>query len=160
MENWKNTYDVLGQTTTMNKKKKSNSFATLLLSALILAYSTIIQFSIPSIVLCFGDDGHIAFEQTGNNFQCDKIGDDGSQPTHKQNNLSHQEDDCQDIPLLNVLSALYLEKDGKTKIFKRALVSVKINKINTHLVAQINTNKEATIIHSSMKSLQATILLI
>jgi hypothetical protein len=144
----------------MKTNKKSNSFIILLLSALILTYSTILQFSIPSFVLCFGDDGHIAFEKTGDNFQCEKREDNRDHPIHKHKDLSHQEDDCQDIPLITVLSNLYLEKDGKIKPVKLALISEKLNTKNTGSVANFDINTDTTIINSSMKSLQTTILLI
>ncbi len=144
----------------MKKNKTTNNIAISLLSVVILVYSTILQFSMPSIVLCFGDDGHIAFEQSDDNYQCVDFDDNKDHPLNKHKNLSHQEDDCQDIPLMNVLSALYLEKNGKIKTLKLANFDVKIKTIKTHLVSHFDIHKDLTIIHSSMKSLQATILLI
>jgi hypothetical protein len=130
------------------------------LSVSILVYSTILQFSVPSIVLCFGNDGHIAFEQTDDNNECAKNGNDEDYPIHKHKNLSHQEDDCQDIPLMTVLSTLYLEKDGKIKTVKFCPGSAVIKYKNTNLVSHFGIHKENTILYSSMKSLQATVLLI
>jgi len=132
----------------------------LFLSGLILAYSTILQFSIPSIVLCFGDDGHIAFEQSDDDYQCVDLGDNKDHLQNKHKNLSHQEDDCRDIPLITVLSNLYLEKDGKVKTVKFCQDSTIIKYKNTNLVSHVGFSKQATIIHSSMKSLHTTILLI
>ena len=144
----------------MKKNKTINNITISLLSVFILAYSTILQFSMPSIVLCFGDDGHIAFEQSDDNYQCVDFGDNKDHPLNKHKNLSHQENDCHDIPLMNVLSALYLEKDGKIKTLKLTAFDPKINTIKTHLVSHFDIHKDFTIIHFSMKSLQATILLI
>jgi len=143
-----------------NKKIRINRVKILLLSILILAYSIILQFSIPSIVLCFGVDGHIAFEDTGDKFQCVKMEDVNDHPIHKHKNLSHQEDDCQDLALMTVLSTLYLKKDGKIKTEKLVAASVTLNKKKTDIVPHINLENEDTIVNSSMKSLQVTILLI
>ena len=131
-----------------------------LLSMLILAYSTILQFSMPSIVLCFGEDGHIAFEQSDGNHPCGDVDDYFTLPVNNCTDLSGQKDDCQDVSLLNILSALYMQKDGKIKIVKPAVVDIKIKTIKTCLVYQSDINKDSTIIPSSMKSLQATILII
>ena len=143
----------------MKKNKKTGSVLKLFLSTIILVYSTVIQFSIPSFVLCFGDDGHIAFEQTGGDNQCDHE-DERDHPIHKHKNLAHQKDDCQDIPLLNVFSSLYLEKNGKIKLFNLALESGKTYKSSYYLATRLNLFNDFAFIHSSMKSLQATILLI
>ena len=78
----------------MKKNKVTNRIALSFLSLLILAYSTIIQFSIPSIVLCFGDDGHIAFEQSGQNFQCVDFEKDDDHSLDGDKNLAQQEDHC------------------------------------------------------------------
>jgi hypothetical protein len=143
-----------------NMDKRISRITRLLLSIAVLAYSSLLQFSLPSIVLCFGDDGHIAFEQSGDNFKYDETEDSGDHPIHKHKNLSHQEDDCQDISLMTVLSNLYLKKDGKIKLVKLAAVLARINTKNTDLVSHFNQDKEATIIHSSTKCLQTVILLI
>ena len=143
-----------------NKNKRINRITILFLSGLILAYSTILQFSIPSIVLCFGDDGHIAFEQSDDDYQCVDFGDNKDHLQNKHKNLSHQEDDCQDIPLMTVLSTLYLEKDGKIKTVKVSGGSVKVSTKKSDLVSHVDLDRETTIIHSSMKILQSTILLI
>jgi len=113
-----------------------------------------------SVVLCFGDDGHIAFEQSDVNHECDDIEDNITRGVNNFSELSDLDDTCQDIPLVNNLSVLYLEKDGKIKIFKPAAVDRKIKTIKACLVAQSEINKESTIIQSSMKSLKVTILLI
>ena len=143
-----------------NKNKLINRITILLQSLSILAYSTILQFSIPSIVLCFGDDGHIAFEQSGDNFKCDETEDPSDHPVHKHKNLSHQEDDCQDIPLTTVLSNLYLEKDGKAKTVKLFQGSAIIKIKNSDFDSRFNIHQKDSILHSSMKCLHTTILLI
>jgi len=100
----------------MKDTKTINFLGVSLLSLLMLVYTTVLQFSIPSVVLCFGDDGHIAFEQSDANFNCVDINEDSNLPVSNTPDLIGQSDDCQDIPLLNVLSTLYLEKDTKIKI--------------------------------------------
>jgi len=144
----------------LNKNKTINNIGISLLSLLILTYSTVLQFSIPSVVLCFGDDGHIAFEQSDANHQCIDDVDNFTRLGNKYTDLSNQDDDCRDIPLVNISSALYLEKNGKIKIFKPALVDSKIKAIKACLVPHPEIKNEFMIIQSSMKSLQSTILLI
>ena len=141
-----------------NMDKRINCITRLLLSIAVLAYSSLLQFSLPSIVLCFGDDGHIAFEQSGDNFKCDETEDSGDHPIHKHKNLSHQEDDCQDIPLTTVLSNLYLEKDGKVKTVKLYQDSTLVK--YSDLVSHSDLIIEHTFLYSSMKTLHVTILLI
>jgi len=131
-----------------------------LLSLLILAYSTVLQFSMPSFVLCFGDDGHIAFEQSDENYHCVETDTEDDHPIHKHKNLSHQEENCQDIPLKTVLLTFYLKKDGEIKTVIPIIASVTINKVNAYLDSHFNIDIDDPIIHSSMKSLQSTILLI
>ena len=140
--------------------KRISRITRLLLSIAVLAYSSLLQFSLPSIVLCFGDDGHIAFEQSGDNFKCDETEDSGDHPIHKHKNLSHQEEDCQDISLMTVLSNLYLEKDGKIKTVKVSTVLARINTKCTDLDSHLNSHQKDSILYSSMKSLHTTILLI
>ena len=144
----------------MRKNKTTNKITISLLSLLILGYSTVLQFSMPSVVLCFGDDGHIAFEQSEDDSQCADLGDHKDHLADNHNDLSHQNDDCKDIPLINLLSTPYLDKDGKSKIVKLAVVDTISKTINAYSISHCDINKNSTIIHSSMKSLQATILLI
>jgi len=144
----------------MNKNKITNYIAMLLLSMLILAYSTALQFSMPSIVLCFGEDGHIAFEQSDENNQCVDVDYNFILPVNSYTDLSDQKDNCQDIPLINILSALYLKKDSKITTAKLAVFTGTVDTIKVHLVSHFDIYQDFTIIHSSMKSLQNTILLI
>jgi hypothetical protein len=144
----------------MKRLKVLDKISISMLSILILIYSIVLQFSIPSFVLCFGDDGHIAFEQSEHDFQCVGLDDHEDQLMDNHKNLSHQNDDCEDIPLLNILSTPFLEKDGKSKNVKLTLIDTKNKTINTYLVLRFDINKDSTIIHSSIKSLQATVLLI
>ena len=88
------------------------------------------------------------------------VNDEKDHPIHKHKNLSHNQDDCHDLPLMTVLSTLYLEKDGKIKIDKLGVISIFVSTIKSDLVSHIDLNKQTTIVHTSMKSLQATILLI
>ena len=144
----------------MKKNNIINKITLPLLSMLILVYSTVLQFSVPAFVLCFGDDGHIAIEQSEHDFQC--IGLDGheDQLIDNHKDLSHQNDDCEDIPLSNLLSTPLLEKDGKSKNVKLTVIGTKIKTINTCSVSPFDINIDSTIIHSSIKSLQTTVLLI
>ncbi len=144
----------------MNKNKTTNNIAITLLSLLILAYSTVLQFSMPSIVLCFGEDGHIAFEQSDENYQCVDINDNANLPVNKCPELSDQKNDCQDVPLISILSTLYLKKDSKSKTAKLAIVDVTVDTIKDYLVSKIEISNKYNIIHPSMLSLQTTILLI
>ena len=143
----------------MKDTKTINFLGVSLLSLLMLVYTTVLQFSIPSVVLCFGDDGHIAFEQSDANFNCVDINEDSNLPVSNTPDLIGQSDDCQDIPLLNVLSTLYLEKDTKIKI-KLDIIDENVNIINISTFSHFERNHFYTVIHPSMKSLQATILLI
>jgi len=61
---------------------------------------------------------------------------------------------------MTVLSTLYLEKDGKIKTVKLAGGLAKVITKKSDLVSHVDLDKETTIIHSSMKILQSTILLI
>ena len=72
----------------LNKNKTIKNIGISLLSLLILTYSTVLQFSMSSVVLCFGDDGHIAFEQSDVNHQCDDIEDDITRPVNNFSELS------------------------------------------------------------------------
>ena len=134
--------------------------AMLLLSMLILAYSTILQFSIPSIILCFGEDGHIAFEQSDGNTHCIAVDNNYTLPVNNCKDLTNQKDDCQDIPLKNILSALYLGKDGKIKTIIYTVADTKVHTIKANTNSHFDINNEFFIIHSSIKSLQTTILII
>ena len=144
----------------MNKNKTTKNIAISVLSVLILVYSTVLQFSMPSVVLCFGDDGHIAFEQSDENNQCVDVDDNITLPVNNSTDLSDQKEDCQDVPLINVLSALYLEKNSKIKTVKPAVFDVTVDTIKAHLVSKIGIRNSYNIIHTSKKSLQTTILLI
>jgi hypothetical protein len=144
----------------IQKNKKIYKLTLSLLSLVILAYSTVLQFSIPTIVLCFGEDGHIAFEQSELNFSCADSGDHKDHLMDNHNDLSHQDYDCVDIPLIHLLSTPLLEKYGKVKTVKATVVVVYSKIINAYTVSNLDLNKDATIIHSSIKSLQAIILLI
>ncbi len=144
----------------MNKNKITNNIAISLLSLLILAYSTILQFSMPSIVLCFGDDGHIAIEQSDDNYHCTDFGANEDHPLNNHKNFSHQEDACQDLPLIYILTTLFLEKDGKIKTVKLAVIDITVDILKAHFLSKSEIRNNYNIIHPSMKSLQTTILLI
>jgi hypothetical protein len=144
----------------MKRNKTINKITLPLLSLLILTYSTVLQFSIPSIVLCFGDDGHIAFEQSEEDFPCTDLGDHNNHRADNHTDLAHQDDDCEDIPLINLFSTPFLEKNGKSKDIKATTIEIYSKSINAHTVSNLELNKDSTIIHSSLKSLQSTILLI
>ena len=131
-----------------------------LLSLLILAYSTILQFSIPSVILSFGEDGHIAFEQSDENNQCVDVDDDFILPVNNCSDLSDHKDDCQDVPLKNVISTLYLGKDHKIKTAKPVIFDETVSTIIVNPISPFDINNEFPFIHSSMKSLQTTILII
>lgn len=143
----------------MIKNKPTDNILVILLSLIFMAYSTVLQFSTPSIVLCFGDDGHIAFEQSGENYQCIDIVDN-TIPVNTHSDLSGQKDDCRDVPLQSILSSLYLEKDGKPKNVKLEVLGTNIKTIKAYPLSHLNIIKDSTIIHTSMKNLQSTILLI
>jgi len=144
----------------MSKNKISNYLTILLLSVLILAYSTVLLYSMPSIVLCFGEDGYIAFENSDENNQCIDNDNNFTLPLNNCTDLSDQTDNCQDVPLIYVLSALYLKKDGKIKTANLALGDLTVDPIKAYLKSKIEIRSNYNIIHTSMKSLQATILLI
>jgi hypothetical protein len=144
----------------MKRNKTIYNITITLLSLLILAYSTVLQFSTSSFVLCFGDDGHIAFEQSDENYQCGDLDDNKDHPLNKHKNLSHQEDDCNDLQLLNILTTLFLEKDGKTKIAKLTVIDATVDILQVHFLSKSEIHNSYNIIQPSMKSLQATILLI
>jgi hypothetical protein len=144
----------------MKRLKVSKKILISILSLLLLMYSTVLQFSMPSFVLCFGDDGHIAFEQSEHDFQCIGLDDHDDQLIDNHKDLSHQNNDCEDLPLFNLLSTPLLEKDGKSKNVKLTVIDTKIKTINTWSISPFDINKDSTIIHSSIKSLQTTVLLI
>jgi hypothetical protein len=144
----------------MKKNKTTYNITITLLSLLILGYSTVLQFSLPSVVLCFGDDGHIAFKQSEDDFQCNDLSDQNDHLADNHINLSHQDDDCDDIPLINLLSTPFLEKDGKSKNVKLDVVDRNSKTVNTYLVTHFDINRDSTIILTPMKILQATVLLI
>lgn len=144
----------------MKKNKTINKITLPLLSLLILTYSTVLQFSIPSIVLCFGDDGHIAFEQSEEDFPCTDSGDHDAHLANNHKVLSGQDDDCEDIPLINLFSTPFVEKDGKSKNVRTTLIDIYTKTINDNSVQNLDFKKVTTIIHFSRKSLQSTILLI
>ncbi len=143
----------------MNKNKLINYIALLFLSVVLLAYSTVLQFTMPSIVLCFGNDGHIAFEQSDKNFQCIDIEGDDDHATHEHENLAHDEDHCEDIPLSNLFSALFMGDDGKIKHVKISSVNTKNRTLKTDIDLH-QYNSTIVVTHAAMKSLKSSILLI
>ena len=131
-----------------------------LLSLLILVYSTVLQFSLPSVVLCLGSDGHIAFEQSDDN--C-RFVDSGAHRNHladDHKNLSHQDEDCDDIPLVKLFSLPFVEKDGTSK--QARLPAANTGGMNTDVlsIAQFDINSGSKIILPTIKNLRTTILLI
>ena len=75
-------------------------------------------------------------------------------------NLSHQDDDCEDIPLINLLSTPFLENGSKSKNVKLAVVDRYSKTVNTYLVTHFDLNRDSTIILTPMNILPATVLLI
>jgi hypothetical protein len=114
----------------------------------------------PSIVLCFGDDGHIAFEQSEDDYQCGDLAEQKNQFTTNHRDLSHQNDDCEDIPLINLLSTPFLIKDRNSKNIKLAAVETNIKTINAFSITHTNITNNSIITPPSSKCLQSIILLI
>jgi hypothetical protein len=120
----------------------------------------VIQFSLPSFVLCFGSDGHIAFEQYDDECRFDQPGEHKSHLESKHENLSHQNRDCEDIPLTNHFSSPFIEKDGKSKNFKLLTVTKFSHSQKAFPILQFKIDEDSAIILSQTKSLQTTVLII
>ena len=144
----------------MKRLKIKDKISISLLSLLILAYSTVLQFSLPSVVLCFGDDGHIAIEQFEIDYRCADFTEHKDHFADGCINLSHKNNECEDIPLINLFSIPLVEKLNKTKNFKSTAVDNYIKTATTCSISHFDKYKDSRILLSSMKSLQTTILLI
>ena len=144
----------------MKRLKIKDKFSISLLNLLILAYSTVLQFSLPSVVLCFGDDGHIAIEQIEIDYRCADFSKHNDHFVDGCINLFHQNNECEDLPLINLFSIPFIEKESKTKNLKSTVVDDNIKTITTCSISHFDIYKDCRILLSTMKSLQTTILLI
>ena len=133
----------------------------LFLSLYVLTYSIILPFSLTPMVLCFGDDGHIAIEPACSTYACGDPADRFDHLIQKHENLTGQETDCRDVALINVSSTLYLEKTTKLKNISEqrsthptAQISKPYSKVRSEFILKNISNKPA------LKNLQTTILLI
>jgi len=144
----------------MNKVKIADKISILMLSLLILLYSTILQFSVQSVVLCFGDDGHIAFEQSEVGYPCVDSDEHGNHLIDSHENLSHQDGGCNDVSLINFSSNPYIGKECKLKNFKLSPVDIRLKTSNSINISPFNFLINPIIIHPTTESLRNTILLI
>jgi hypothetical protein len=144
----------------MRKNKIAYKIIISLLSLLLLVYSTVLQFSLPAVVLCFGDDGHIAFEQSELENPCVDTTEHGDYLIGSHENLSHQDEDCNDIPLINLYSIPFIEKESKSKTLKLSIVENYSKFTNTSFISQFNIVQKSTTNHPILECLQSTILLI
>ena len=131
-----------------------------MLSLLILVYSTVLQFSMPSVVLCFGNDGHIAFEQFEDGYPFVDSDEHGDHLPGSHENLSHQDEECNDILLINLFSIPFLEKESISKNFKLSIANNYFKTTNFNYISHFKVLKKPITMHSSIESLQSIILII
>jgi len=144
----------------MKRMKIADKISISMLSLIILVYSTMLQFSVPSVVLCFGNDGHIAFEQAEDWYPCMDLNKQGDNLIGNHESLSHQEEDCNDIPLINLFSIPFIEKECKSKNFEISIVDNYYKMTYSNFISHLNLLKESIAIHPTVENLQTTILLI
>ncbi len=144
----------------MKSLKIADKIYVLLLSLLILVYSSVLQFSMPSVVLCFGDDGHIAFEQSEYEYLCMDSNEHSDHLASSHEHFSHQDEGCKDIPLINLCSPPFVEKESKLKNFKLTKFDNHINTIYTNSFPHFNILIDSAANHTALEGLQTTILLI
>ena len=144
----------------MKRLKIADKISISILSLLLLVYLTVLQFSMPSVVLCFGDDGHIAFEQSEDGYPCTDLNEHGDNPTGRHENLSHQDEGCNDIPLINLFSIPFIQKECKSKNFKISMVDNYFKITYSNFISLLTIQKKSITIHPTVESLQTTILLI
>ena len=131
-----------------------------MLCLLTLVYTTVLQFSLPSVILCFGSDGHIAFEQAQDNCRIDNSGVQETHLADNHSNLVHQDADCYDITLSGLFSLPLVEKAGKSKNTMLSATITNCISLNVCSVSLSEINNDLAITLASRKGLQTTILII
>jgi hypothetical protein len=143
----------------MKYSAMADKISIILLSLLILAYSSVLQFSFPSIVLCVGSDGHFAFEPSEVNHQCLDSEEYSDHVADKHKSLSHQDMGCEDIPLMNLFVLPFLEKESKSQQVKMLVVNDSVNKSDSPSTSYSELKNNDRIHHPTIQCLQTTILL-
>jgi len=144
----------------MRKKKTTSKLPVLLLSMVLLTYSTVLQFSIPAVVLCFGEDGHIAFEQSDDKFRCIDGGEGIDLRAERCNSLSRQDKHCDDIPLISLIITLFPGKGSYSACFKLFAIDLNSNIVDVFSCDHRNINNISPPVYPAMKIVQSSILLI
>ena len=145
----------------MSSEMKILSF---LLSLLFLGQSLLYQVSLPQRVLCIGEDGHVAIEESTEDDVCmahPNDTDPGGMYTYRYRTLHQDEDNCTDIILDTHLGTARLMQDY-SKLGKRISLPL-LFCITPHEIVNKNhpiTPDQQSAIHSSGTQIARSIILL
>lgn len=131
-----------------------------ILIALVFAQTLLFQVDLPELVLCFGEDGHVAIEKASDN-ACEHDGDTALQNIVKIKTIKPLHDDCTDITLDWHFSNADIVKKTNNNIknissgfLSQALQHTSEYPVKNTSQQSANTNKH------TITALQSTVLLI
>jgi hypothetical protein len=144
------------------RQNLSHQTGIVILILYIFTYLLILPISLPSLVLCFGEDGHIAIEPSCKTTdQCNELLDRLHHLIKTHENLAPQEEDCRDVALINVSSTLYQEKTVNLKNIYNHIAAIPAVQLFTRISnVPYESNQNTYFFLTSLKSLQTMILLI